>query len=684
MTSHSGNTHTDPIMKNFAGMTLIANADDTDDIEDLNLDHLISSGRHVNDSTRKSKKEPYLATHTHDGNSDDEAGGTSSSKTLSAAALRRQERRRKKLEALRTEEEKKAALENENAVASDDLMSSKHNHEDSENDEDQPLDDGLALLPRTTSKRAQKERKDIEGYENIPGLQTVYLKTYGCSHNQSDSEYMAGLLAESGYAITDDFDDADIYLLNSCTVKNPSQDTMTNLMDKAHSTGKPVVISGCVPQGEKKNKLWQDVSLIGVQQIQHVKYVVEESLKGNKVHMLSRKKDNKPSLALPKVRHNPYIEIIPVNVGCLNQCTYCKTKHARGDLASWSVEEIAERVKKVVAEGVKEIRLTSEDTGAYGIDIGSNISKLLNTLVDLLPDGVMMRVGMTNPPYIKNHLEDVAKILNHPNVYSFLHIPVQAGNDKVLYDMKREYTVADFRAIVDYLREHVPHISLCTDIICGFPTETEEDYEETLALCDEYKFEALNISQFYPRPGTPAARMKRVPTQDVKNRSRALTKIYKSYFPYEYLKGTKQRVWITEVARDGHHLAGHTKCYVQCLVDPSEAEMGTDVWVHITETDKFFVKGKVVPKPSEEEQREHAKKTAVAPVNVTPEAFSSRGDSAKEASASTDLKPSEKDSNKKTARKKTSKKHTEAQINWAQFLFVLVVVAAVLFMFLRT
>jgi threonylcarbamoyladenosine tRNA methylthiotransferase CDKAL1 len=120
---------------------------------------------------------------------------------------------------------------------------------------------------------------------------------------------------------------------------------------------------------------------------------------------------------LPKIRRNPFIEIVPINVGCLNQCTYCKTKHARGQLSSWSTEEIVSRINTVISEGVKEIRMTSEDTGAYGRDIGTNIgntyrylqlttalAELLNQIVPILPDGVMLRVGMTNPPYILGNI----------------------------------------------------------------------------------------------------------------------------------------------------------------------------------------------------------------------------------------------------------------------------------------
>lgn len=176
-------------------------------------------------------------------------------------------------------------------------------------------------------------------------------------------------------------------------------------------------------------------------------------------------------LNLPKVRRNPYIEIIPINTGCLNQCTYCKTKHARGDLGSYGPQEIISRVKAVLSEDVKEIWLTSEDVGAYGLDIDTNIIVLLKGIVEAMEghsnQAAMLRVGMTNPPYILDHLEAMAVILAHPRVYSFLHVPVQAGSNRVLNDMRRQYAREDFKRVIDYLNEHVPGITIATDIICG-------------------------------------------------------------------------------------------------------------------------------------------------------------------------------------------------------------------------
>lgn len=304
--------------------------------------------------------------------------------------------------------------------------------------------------------------RDIQLQDHfLPGQHKVYVKTWGCGHNNSDGEYMAGLLAESGYEVvlsSDSAKDADVWLLNSCTVKGPSQQTFGNDIQKGLQMGKKVIVSGCVPQGERNGEEWKDLSIIGVQQIDQVVHVVEQTLKGNKVQLLKeskqqvevqgnmldsngnlvtivkKRKTGGASLDLPKIRRNPFIEIIPVNTGCLNQCTYCKTKHARGDLGSYYPEEIIRRVSSVLDEGVLEIWLTSEgiafemflfsnlivsfssfnlDIGAYGRDIDTSIVELVWGIVKAMEEHpsskAMLRIGMTNPPYILEHLDEICK-----------------------------------------------------------------------------------------------------------------------------------------------------------------------------------------------------------------------------------------------------------------------------------
>ncbi|XP_057457063.1 uncharacterized protein LOC130748004 [Lotus japonicus] len=428
----------------------------------------------------------------------------------------------------------------------------------------------------------------------IPGTQTIYMKTFGCSHNQSDSEYMAGQLSAFGYSLSDNPDEADLWLINTCTVKSPSQSAMDTIIAKGKSSNKPLVVSGCVPQGSRDLKELDGISIVGVQQIHRVVEVVEETLKGHEVRLLTRK--TLPALDLPKVRKNKFVEILPINVGCLGACTYCKTKHARGHLGSYTIDSLVGRVKSVISDGVKEIWLSSEDTGAYGRDIGANLPNLLNALVAELPPNAstMLRIGMTNPPFILEHLKEIAEILRHPCVYSFLHVPVQSGSDTILSAMNREYTVSEFRTVVDTLTELVPGMQIATDIICGFPGETDEDFSQTVNLIKEYKFSQVHISQFYPRPGTPAARMKKVPSNVVKRRSRELTNVFEAFTPYSGMEGKVERIWITDVASDGVHLVGHTKGYIQVLVIAPDYMLGTSAMVKITSVGRWSVFGEVI------------------------------------------------------------------------------------------
>ena len=433
---------------------------------------------------------------------------------------------------------------------------------------------------------------------SVPGVAKVHVKTFGCSHNHSDSEFMAGQLGAYGYDLVTDPDDADVWVVNTCTVKNPSQSAMNTVITKGKAQGKKLVIAGCVPQGDRKAKELDDLSLIGVTQIDRIVDVVERTLAGDAVRLLEKKP--LPSLDLPKVRRNEHVEILPLSTGCLGQCTYCKTKHARGELGSYSPAALVQRVQSAIAEGVSEIWLSSEDTGAYGIDLGTDITRLLKDITAVLPtDGsCMLRLGMTNPPYILSHLDAVAEAMHHPSVYAFLHIPVQAGSDAVLDRMKREYVVADFFKVADTLLEKVPGITIATDIICGFPGETEADWAATMELCRKYEFIELHLSQFYPRPGTPAARMKRVDTKEVKRRSRELTKYIESYRPHDHLVGTTQRVWVTDVAKDKVSLVGHTKSYVQVLLPGGEENrkrlMGKSAEVKIATAHRWYVTGELL------------------------------------------------------------------------------------------
>mmetsp|Transcript_111002 Transcript_111002/g.312979 ORF Transcript_111002/g.312979 Transcript_111002/m.312979 type:complete len:572 (-) Transcript_111002:217-1932(-) len=452
-----------------------------------------------------------------------------------------------------------------------------------------------SLRPRQRNATAEPDAQDdLAENSLVPGRQRIFVKTYGCAHNNSDSEFMMGLLRDYGYSLVNKLEDADACIVNSCTVKNPSQDTAITLTKKAREAGKPVVLAGCVPTADASlaNGL-EDVSMLGVTQLDRVVEVVDEALQGHVVKMLGQRRAL-PSLDLPKVRKNKYVEIIPISGGCLGNCSYCKTKHARGKLSSYAEDAIVGRALRAAAEGVSEIWLTSEDTGAYGIDIGTSIALLLRRVADAVPAGVMLKLGMTNPPYMLAHVDAVADVLRRPNFFEFIHIPVQSGSDSVLQAMVREYTVENFRRLADSLRDAVPDILIATDIICGFPTESEEDHRESLALVEAYKFPVLNISQFYPRPGTAAARMKKLQGNVVKRRSTDMTNLFNSYSTFEGLVGRQERAWFSDTDVQRGQTVGHTKGYAKVVVPRDDALLGRSAEVRIHAATKWHVDAEVV------------------------------------------------------------------------------------------
>ncbi|CAE7243446.1 cdkal1 [Symbiodinium sp. CCMP2592] len=428
-----------------------------------------------------------------------------------------------------------------------------------------------------------------------PGRAKVFLKTFGCQHNQSDGEYMLGQLHDYGYTLVDKLEESDICVVNSCTVKTPSESRGLHLVNQATELQKQVVLAGCVPSGDKRlPKKLPHVSMLHVTQLDRIVDVVEETSKGRVVTLLDKKKEGLPSLALPKVRQDRLTEIITINAGCLNFCTYCKTRIARGTVVSYSVEEIVERALQATREGVCHIELASEDMGAYGVDIGSNIAELLLRLSDALPAGVMLRTGMTNPPYIMEHLDGVIEALKRPNVYSFMHIPVQSGSDAVLKAMKRKYTVKDFLHLVGRLREEIPDIYLLTDIICGFPTETEKDWKDTLELVRDCRFHGVYSSRYFARAGTPAAKLQQLPHTVTKRRYQELCALDALNDRNAGLQGTTQRVWFAGTDGLRNQTVGRTKNFAKVLVPRDDSLLGQSAMVEVLQTSVQHVEGRVV------------------------------------------------------------------------------------------
>jgi len=358
---------------------------------------------------------------------------------------------------------------------------------------------------------------------------TFFIKTYGCSMNVNDSEVMAGLLSSHGYKLVDSINDAQIVIVNTCGVKLPTEHRVLSYLSKLNKlTDKKIIVAGCLPKMtlEKIKRAIPNYSaIIGPNGIYDIVDIVRRiTTSSNEKIILLDSPLNENRLLLPTYRFSKVSAIVPISQGCLGACTYCSVKFARGNLRSFPLQHIVHQVDSLVSTGYKEIWITSEDVGVYGADIGLTIVDLLNKLIEL--DGnFRLRVGMMNPASILHFYDELAEVFKDAHIYKFLHLPVQSGSDKILSLMRRFYTVQDFIDIVNTFRKKNPRITISTDIIVGFPGETDEDFALTLDLIENIKPDLVNISKYGDRPNTVASKMpNHVPSKIIKMRSRILTK----------------------------------------------------------------------------------------------------------------------------------------------------------------
>lgn len=353
--------------------------------------------------------------------------------------------------------------------------------------------------------------------ENMP----FFIKSFGCSANLADGEALAGCLAEAGYKLLEDVENANIVIYNTCAVKGPTENRMMEVLKRVPSD-KKLIVAGCLPliNFERLCKEVRFDGVVGPAAGEKIVDVVMRVLNDERVVALQDAVNAKPSLNLPRLRLNPVIGIVPINYGCLGSCAYCCVVFARGRLRSYGIPEIVERVKRDMAMGIREFWITSQDTACYGKDNGTSLAELLKALCDVEGD-FRVRVGMMTPNLAKSILEDLIQAFRSEKIFNFIHLPVQSGDNQVLKRMRRFYSVDDFKDIVNAFRTSFSKVTVATDVICGFPGETEEAFERTLFLIEDVKPDIVNVSKFFARPRTVAAEMREdfVPFPEIKRRS---------------------------------------------------------------------------------------------------------------------------------------------------------------------
>jgi tRNA-2-methylthio-N6-dimethylallyladenosine synthase len=430
-------------------------------------------------------------------------------------------------------------------------------------------------------------------------MKRVYLETYGCQMNVSDSERVATSLAKEGFEITPVEENADIILINTCSVREKAEHKLyTRVGRLRHDRAvKPVIgVMGCVAQleGETLFKKIEGVDfVVGTRAVGRVTEAIRNVLDdGPGFTDLGEREDEYDWTVSDVQRHSPYVAFIPIIEGCNKFCTYCIVPFSRGRERSLPASEIIRQVLELRRQGVKEIHLIGQNVNSYRPTTDSG----LEGFAGATPFSRLLRaVAATGIERIKFntsfprdfHPDIVDAIDEHQNLCNWVHLPVQSGSDRVLKAMRRLHTIDSYYRRIDKLRSSGRDISLTTDIIVGFPGETEEDFRDTVKLVEYCNFDAAYIFKYSPRPGTPAFEMTDSVPFDVKSaRFEELDRVQRSR-QTSYLQrymGREVSVLAEKVSpKSTVHLTGHSTCHRVVNFAAGGDMLGKIVNVKITE-----------------------------------------------------------------------------------------------------
>jgi MiaB-like tRNA modifying enzyme len=436
--------------------------------------------------------------------------------------------------------------------------------------------------------------------ESIPMLgrtkPKVWVESYGCSASMADSEMISGLLKESGYEIATKQSEGTLNLIVTCSVKDTTEHRMVSRIKAMSKSGKPLVVAGCLPKADrvKVESMNSFASLLGPHSIEKASAVVRSAFAGKRLVALEDSASDK--INIPRVRLNPAVSMVEIASGCMSECTFCQTKIAKGWIRSYRMGDIVRQIRSDVDAGCKEVWLTSTDNGCYGKDMGTDLVELLNACCSLEGD-FKIRLGMMNPMYLPEMLDRmVSAFYENEKLFKFLHIPVESGSERVLRKMKRGHTAKTFLDAVEAFRSRVPEMTISTDIIVGFPSETEDDFKDTLELVEKAMPDIVNISRYGARPGTEASKWKgmRVSSQIAKNRSERLHSLAKRIAKK---RNSRWQGWQGEIIVDeiGKVVQGRNHAYKPVVLsNPDQVSLGDRKRVEVYDFSNFSLKARII------------------------------------------------------------------------------------------
>ena len=419
----------------------------------------------------------------------------------------------------------------------------------------------------------------------------VYIESYGCTFNKADAQIMAGVLNENNIDLVDTIDEADVIIVNTCYVKLPTENKVVYKIQQLQEKfpEKKIIVGGCMVEidPEKLDSIGPNCSWIGPHQLNKTADVVKQTYCGEIVREYGLSKESKVGVA--KVTDGSLIHIIQICEGCLGACTFCCTRFARGPLNSYPISDIVEEARQAIENGAREIQLTAQDTAAFGRDSGEKLSDLIKEVANLDGD-FRVRVGMMHPKNILDDVDEIIDAIKLPKVYNFIHLPIQSGSDKVLKEMRRGHDVDQYIEIVNKFESEIPDLTLATDIIVGYPTETDDDFLKTIELLENVGPSLIHLSKYQHRKGAISSSLKEIPHDVMKKRSKFISEIKSeiTQSENEELLDSYQNALVVEVGSKGGFIA-KTDSYIPVIID--DVNLGDFVRVKITDATATYLKG---------------------------------------------------------------------------------------------
>ena len=345
-------------------------------------------------------------------------------------------------------------------------------------------------------------------------MKFIYIETYGCSANQNNSEILAGILLQNNYQITNNPDIAEILIINTCIVKGKTESKIKRRIQDLSKLykNKLIIVSGCMPETDffQLKKINPKLIFLGTHHFKDIVKLLKDFYESNldsKQQLTYLSKRSEEKILLPKIPKNKLISITQISEGCLGECTYCKARLAKGKLFSYDGNKILESINNNLNSGAKELWLTSQDCASYNLEKGEQkLPELLNKILNLNHKFKLL-LGMMNPNNLYDIMDNIIEIYKNNKMYKFLHIPIQSASNKILKDMNRHYTIEQVELIINKFRQEFPNITIATDIITGYPAETNEDHKLNLEFIRKFKPDVLNLSKFSSHKNTEAGKL---------------------------------------------------------------------------------------------------------------------------------------------------------------------------------